>query len=276
MNTKIVSVAWLNENLTKPNTIILDASLASKKTNLSPSHQLLQIKGARHFDFKNRFSDSSSSFPNMLPSPEKFQDECQKLGINKQSEIIVYDNSGIYSSPRVWWMFNTMGFKNIRVLDGGFPAWLKNNYPTETKKEKRYDAGDFTSDFQPEFVKNTLQIKQNIETEKWLVVDARSAGRFNKLEPEPRAGLRGGNIPKSVNLPFVNVLENGMFKSKQEIKQELDKLHIGNKALVFSCGSGITACIILLAAELVLKNKKAVYDGSWTEWAQITTENEFL
>ncbi len=181
----------------------------------------------------------------------------------------MYDNLGIYSSPRVWWMFKTMGHQNVYVLNGGLPDWIENKYPTEEKQPQQYELGSFKAQFNSEKVKNYNFIKNNLNNERQLVIDARSSGRFNGTAPEPREGLRSGSIPNSVNIPFGDVLENGKYKSKEELKTIFSKINPENKALIYSCGSGLTACIILLAGELLLPNKTSVYDGSWTEWAQI-------
>ncbi len=268
MTAPIVSSQWLFENLNNPDLIILDASQKSISFYKAEDNKL-QISGALYFDLKNNFSDSSSDLPNTLPNAAQFELESQKLGINRSSIIVIYDQLGIYSSPRVWWMFKTMGHKNVFVLDGGFPDWIKNNYPTEEIKLNKFEQGNFKAQLNSENVKDYNFIKANLNNIDKLVIDARSAGRFNGTAPEPREGLRSGSIPNSINIPFGDVLDNGKYKSKEELKAIFSKLNTENKELIYSCGSGLTACIILLAGELVLANSTSVYDGSWTEWAQI-------
>ena len=129
--------------------------------------------------------------------------------------------------------------------------------------------GNFKAEFDSKRVKNYDFVKTNLNSENNLVIDARSSGRFNGASPEPREGLKSGSIPNSVNIPFADVLENGKFKSKEELKAIFSKINAEKKELTYSCGSGLTACIILLAGELILPNPTSVYDGSWTEWAQI-------
>ncbi len=269
----LVSVEWLSENLYNENIFIIDASQSNNKAGLKPKFENLKIKNAHFFDLKKN-SDTTNNLPSMLPTQEGFEKSCREMGINKNSQIIVYDNLGVHTSPRVWWMFKAMGHQNSAVLDGGLDAWLENEYATEaiTKTDeiiKDDFEGDFEAVFQSQWVKKIDFIKENIQTKKEYIIDARSEGRFNGTAKEPRKGLKSGNIPNSLNLPFQNVLENGKYKSKEELKNIFEKLNIEDKSLVFSCGSGITACIILLAAELVLPNQqKSIYDGSWTEWAQ--------
>ncbi|MGB5205912.1 MAG: sulfurtransferase [Eudoraea sp.] len=265
MTEPLVSSSLLNNNLEDPDLIVLDASPKTEK----PDFENIGIKGARHFDLKYEFSDTASELPNTLPSPKQFENSCRKLGINNSSKIVVYDNLGIYISPRVWWMFKVMGHQNIAVLNGGLPEWISQGYETVQQKENNIKPGDFESKFQPEMVKDYDFVLSNVISQASVLIDARSPGRFNGIAPEPREGLPSGNIPASLNLPYTEVLEQGKYKSKKALKAIFNKLDINEKPLVFSCGSGVTACIILLASEFVLMNDKSVYDGSWTEWAQI-------
>ena len=159
-----------------------------------------------------------------------------------------------------------MGHQNVAVLNGGLPDWLAQSFPTENIKPQQYDLSNFNALLNTEKVKDYHFIKNNTQS---VVIDARSEGRFKGTAPEPREGLRSGSIPNSFNIPFETVLEDGKFKSKAALKTIFSKINLDNKELVYSCGSGLTACIILLAGELIFPNTTAVYDGSWTEWAQI-------
>jgi len=265
----LVSSEWLKDNMSDPDLIILDASLKENKAGLKTNLNTIQIANARKFDIKNGFSDASSCYPNTLLSPEAFEIACKDLGVNKTSKLVVYDNLGVYSSPRVWWMFKVMGHESISVLNGGLPDWVAKEYSTESSQSETFYQGGFKVKFQYKKVKKVDYIKQNLASQKALIIDARSVNRFNGITPEPRKGLRSGHIPNSINIPFQSVLENGKFKSKEELRIIFNAFDVKNTPLVFSCGSGLTACIVLLACELVLENKKAIYDGSWTEWAQL-------
>ncbi len=266
---QIVSAQWLHNHLDNPNLIILDATIP-KVVGSAMAKEKRRIKGARFFDIKKTFSDGDSAFPNTLPSPMQFEEECQKLGINSTSFVVVYDDWGIYSSPRAWWMFKTMGHQNVAVLDGGLPEWEKQGYETEPLKKEAITPGNFKAQFNPDAVKNFDDIQSNIEEARSLVIDARSADRFYSRVPEPRADLRSGHIEGSINIPYTEVLENGKFKSKEKLKEVFRPLEKETSPLVFSCGSGITACVVALASESVLENDKAIYDGSWTEYALLT------
>lgn len=269
MKTPIVTSQELAELLDDPKLIVLDASPATNVSGLVSALEGLQIKGARYFNLKDNFSDANSEYPNSIPNAEQFQEEARKLGVRKDSTIVVYDNLGIYTAPRVWWLFNTFGHKNIAVLDGGLPAWVAAGYPTEKITKKRVSLGNFTAKLNTAMVKDYVAVKDNVETGNELVVDARSSGRFNGTAPEPREGLRSGSIPNSVNIPFENVLHEGKYKTKEDLTEIFKEVFAADKPLVFSCGSGLTACIILLASTLLQEKTASVYDGSWTEWAQL-------
>ncbi len=265
----IVSSQWLVDQLVNPDLIILDASPVSTKSGLITEYPNIQIKGAVKFDIKKDFTDKKSGLPNMLPSASDFEKGCQTLGITNQSLIVVYDNLGIYTSPRVWWMFKTMGFDTIAVLDGGLPAWVASGFPTEKIKSQipKTIKRTFKTNYRNHLVVDKDFIKKNITTKTHLLIDARSTGRFFGTQPDPREGLPSGSIPNSVNLPYTEVLSGGKIKSKTELKTLFSKFEDIDKPLIFTCGSGITACIVMLAAEQVLDIPKAIYDGSWTEWA---------
>lgn len=263
----LVPVEWLRENLNDPGLVILDASQKDNKAGLTSEFENIQIAGTRYFDLENDFSDKNSDLPNMLPSPGAFEQASQKLGINSQSKIVVYDSLGVYSSPRVWWMFKTMGHDEVAVLDGGLPAWVQEGGKVEPRQEKTFERGDFKAKHNLAGVKDKDDMINNLHTKTAVVLDARSYGRFSGEAPEPREGLPSGHIPGSVNLPFKKVLDGHHYRSKGELQQLFSELDTGDKPLIFSCGSGLTACITLLASEMVMENPKSVYDGSWTEWA---------
>ncbi len=265
----LVSTAWLSKNFNDPALVILDASLESNVANLKVEYPEIQIKGTRFFDMKGVFSDPETTLPNMLPTAAIFERECRKLGINTNSKIVVYDNVGVYASPRVWWMFKAMGHDSIAVLDGGLTDWKNNNLDCEPKKQIKVEQGNFKAIFQPELVRSSLQILENITLNDEIVMDARSKERFKGTLPETREHLKSGHIPNSFNLPFLELLNDGKFLPKEELALVFDTFNIKDKDLVFTCGSGITACILQLAAKIIGFNNTSIYDGSWTDWGQI-------
>jgi thiosulfate/3-mercaptopyruvate sulfurtransferase len=272
MNKSIISVKWLNSKLNDENLVILDCTLKNQLEKLSPTIQDIQIKNARFFDIKFKFSDTENEFPTAYPTRNQFEKESQKLGINNDSVIVVYDANGVYSSPRVWWLFKSMGHQEVYVLNGGLPEWIKNNFQTERKSEKQYLKGNFQGKPSENMVRKFDDIMNNLSSKKELVIDVRSKDRFKGNVPEPREGLRSGQISNSLNLPYTKVLNNGKFQNEEYIRNLFKFLKDEKRSIVFSCGSGITACIVYLASESILTNSKAVYDGSWTEWgAKIKT-----
>ncbi|WP_370225634.1 sulfurtransferase [Mesoflavibacter sp.] len=266
----IVSVKWLKDHLNHPNVVVLNGTIQKVSSNFQSEEQ--QIENARFFDIKNAFSDASAEFPNTIPSEIQFQTEAQKLGINHDDFIVVYDEFGIYSSPRVWWLFKTFGHNNVAVLDGGFPEWKAQKFPTEVKTEKQYNSGNFIAKYKPNNIVYFESLEAINKDPNFKIIDARSNDRFMCRVPEPREGLRSGYIPNSVNLPYQNILNEHKFQHKEQIASTFKDLANNNQHLVFTCGSGITASILSLAATLLGYNN-SVYDGSWTEYGTLTTGN---
>jgi len=269
MESQIVSVDWLKENLQKEEIVILDASPKSTANKTFSEFHHLTIPSSRLFQIKEKFTDQESEFPNTVPTQEQFQIECRKLGININSEIIVFDNLGVYSSPRVWWLFKMMGHENVKVLDGGLPEWISKGYETVevANHDQQYEEGDFSADKQNNLVLTYEDICKNRKTKEYQVVDARSSGRFNGTAEEPRKTLQSGKIPNSINIPYQSVLDNGKFKSPEELREIFSEANQSGADLVFSCGSGMTACIIMLASQIASYESRILFDGSWTEYA---------
>ena len=271
INTPLVDVEWLKEHLEIDNLIVLNATLPKAVAeNTSKNLPAKRIPGARFFDIKNIFSDTSATFPNTWPGEGAFIEAAQKLGINNNSAIVVYDDHGIYSSARAWWMFKAMGHDQIAVLNGGLKAWQDAGYRLEAKFKNNFKKGNFEGVYINEFFKDSHDVLQLLDHESELIVDARAADRFQGLVKEPREGLRSGHIPGSLNLTYTDLLHNGKMLKPLELKEKLRSKIPENKNLIFSCGSGITACILALAAEQSGYQNLSVYDGSWTEWGSIS------
>lgn len=264
-NSPLVSVNWLNENKYASNLIVLDATI--NKVIDSDSNRILK---ARFFDIKKKFSDVSAPFPSTLPSKEQFKSEARNLGINNDSCIVVYDDKGIYSSARVWWLFKVFGFNNVSVLDGGLPEWRLKGFPVQPYVEETYQIGNINVEFNSELITNFEGLNQSIKDSNVLIVDARSEVRFKCLVDEPREGLRRGTIPNSKNLPFTDLINGNTLKPIAQLSEIFSKLETQNRTMLFSCGSGITACVVALAATLCNYKKLIVYDGSWTEYGSLT------
>lgn len=267
----LVSVAWLWQHFDAQNLIVLDASIPKvTEENISEDNMIKsQIKDARFLDLDNEFSDTAAMFPNTMPTPENFQVAARKLGIHKNSALVVYDDLGIYSSPRAWWMFKAMGHDNIAVLDGGLPEWKKKSLPFEDRKKYDGEQGDFVANYRSFMICDYRKVLRTINNDRTLVIDSRSENRFFGLDPEPRKGVRSGHIPKSKNIPYSLLLDESKMASKDRINQIFDEFPKQGEKFIFSCGSGITACVLALGSEMIGIRNKCVYDGSWTEWGSL-------
>ncbi|WP_034058531.1 sulfurtransferase [Lacinutrix jangbogonensis] len=265
----IVSVAWLNNHLQDENLLVFDATISKVVGNISALSNT-QIPGAQFFDIKKKFSVSNAPFPNTIPSELQFEENTQALGVNNDSTIVIYDALGIYSSARAWWLFKTFGFKNVAILDGGLPEWKTKGFPLEDKAiHKTHNKGNFKAEYKSSNAVTFESLESISKDDTYKIIDARSSDRFNCIVAEPRNGLRRGTIPSSSNLPFNQVLNSNKLKSKAELKSIFASLAKENQHLVFSCGSGITASVLALAAT-VAGYKNSVYDGSWTEYGSLT------
>ncbi|WP_117883366.1 sulfurtransferase [Aureibaculum luteum] len=269
INKPLVSVEWLYENKSAPNLIILDATLPKVGQQQSASSKIEGISNALFFDIKNIFSDNSALFPNTAVTPDVFELEVRKLGINHDDAIVIYDRHGVYSSPRAWWLFKAMGFNNVAVLNGGLPEWKKASYPSEALKEYDGALGNFKSSYKSRAFYDYKKVLEVLSDSEKIILDARSSNRFKGTSPEPREGLRSGHIPNSKNLPFTELINDGKLISQTELIQKFDNLINSESELIFSCGSGITACILALGAEVAGYENLTVYDGSWTEWGSL-------
>lgn len=266
----IVEVDWLHEHLENEDLIILDATIPKVTAKgTKPIKDTVQIPYTRFFDLKGKFSQKNASFPNTMLSENEFEIQARELGINNNSCIVVYDTHGVYSSPRAWWMFKSMGFENIAVLNGGLPEWISKGYKTEKQKEAQYLKGDFKSIFKQEKFVNNDFVLNSLNHGSRQILDARSLGRFKGINPEPRKNVRSGHIPNSKSLPYSSVLSTNKLKSIEELKLLYEEVNEDEKQMIFSCGTGITACVLALGAAIAGYKDFVVYDGSWTEWGSI-------
>jgi thiosulfate/3-mercaptopyruvate sulfurtransferase len=204
----------------------------------------------------------------MLPRAPAFARSVGSLGIGDRDRVIVYDTRGVVSAARVWWTFRVFGHDRIAVLDGGLRKWRAEGRPVEAGAPAP-TSRRFTARYRPELVRDIAAMGANLTTQREQVLDARSRGRFMGTEPEPRAGLRGGHIPGSLNLPYEDLHRpDGTFAPPETLRGAFVKAGVDlGRPVVTSCGSGITACVLALGLSLVGRDDVAVYDGSWTEWA---------
>ncbi|MCU0390128.1 MAG: 3-mercaptopyruvate sulfurtransferase [Thermoflexibacter sp.] len=264
----IVDVAWLATYFDHPNLVILDASMPKVgATSEENPYAHLKIKKARFFDIERVFSDTNSPLPHTVPTPEAFTQSARQLGINHDSIIIVYDNIGIYSAPRAWWLFRVMGHKKVFVLDGGLPAWKEAGKECqEIGTVTQIEQGNFTASYQTNLIKNADEVLVASQDKQQVIIDARAEARFLGKVDEPRQGLRKGHIPNSKNIPFTKVQKNNHFLDQLALQHLFEEIANKDQTLIFSCGSGVTACVVALGAEIAGYTNLSVYDGSWSEW----------
>ncbi|MBQ0746810.1 MAG: sulfurtransferase [Marinobacter sp.] len=269
MNFPLVTTDWLADNLSRKNLVLLDASMVNVIGREPIVYDLpVFIPGARKFDLEGNFCDLNATMVHAFPGEEQFTREARKLGINADSLVVVYDNQGVYSAPRAWWMFQSMGHENTFVLDGGLPKWLAEERETASSvAQESAKSGNIRATFHSGKVCDSSYVLKALEAGQATAVDARSAERFYGMAPEPREGVRSGHIPGSQNLPFAQVLDEHSFKSVEQLKAVFaSTLPSDSEQAVFSCGSGITACIILMAAVIAGYEHNVLYDGSWADW----------
>lgn len=281
----LVSAEGLQKHLGDPNLKVLNATwyLPNAGKDAIAEHRAERIPGARFFDVE-RLADPNSDLPHMLPSEAQFAAAADALGISADDAVVVYDNAGLFSAARGWWTWHVFGHPRVAVLDGGLPAWKAaggslettpvdeaalqapvaalRSPPASTRYPARLDRGQ---------VRSWQEVLENVGSKTEQVVDARPEARWRGEAAEPRPGLKPGHIPDSKNLQFVNVVQEGKLMPREQLAAAFDRAGVDlSQPLITTCGTGTTACILLLAAkQLQPAARVAVYDGSWSEWGQL-------
>ena len=268
----IVSIDWLEKNLENSEVIILDCSWHLPNTNRSGNQEFLKerIPSAIFFDI-DEICDKKSPYPHMIPDENYFSQKVSELGILNNHHIITYDTLGVFSSARVYWMFKQFSHKKISILNGGLKYWKLNNKKLETSEPQKNKKTQYIAKLDRSKIKRFEDIENNIKHKKFKLIDARPSGRFNGIDPEPRIEIKSGNIKDSINIPFSSVInsETGCFKDQEKLEKIFDKNQVKEKDdIVFSCGSGVAACVVGSAYNtLSHEDGFDLFDGSWTEWA---------
>lgn len=269
----LVSTDWLAAHMKDPDLRILDASMFLPGTgrDAKAEYEGKHIPGARFFDI-DEISDLRSDLPHMVPPVEKFMSRLRAMGVGDGHQVVVYDSQGIYSAPRVWWLFRLMGQDNIAVLDGGLPKWEAEGREIEDLPPIVRDR-HMTVRRQNHMVKDVTQVSSASKLGDYVIVDARAAARFRGEVEEPRPGLRRGHIPNARNVPFTDLLNgDGTMKSPEECRAVFEAAGVDMaKPVIASCGSGVTAAVLCLALERTGKTDHSIYDGSWSEWGAFPT-----
>lgn len=269
MTRNLVSTAWLAEHLATPGLVVFDATkyLPNEPRDAMAEFRAAHVPGARFFDVDAN-ADLDTDLPHMVPTPGRFAALIGALGVGNDSFVVFYDQKGQASAARGWWMMGLFGHDQAAVLDGGLPKWVGEQRPVETGAASAFATKTFRPDFRATRLRGIGDMLANIESGRELVLDARAAGRFTAQVPEPRAGMRSGHIPGSVNLPYTELLApDQTMLAPPALRARLARAGVdGRRPVVTSCGSGITACILTLAMVHAGLPAGAVYDGSWTEW----------
>lgn len=262
-----VSTAWLGENLANPSVRIVDGTWHLPPTGRSGPKEFSEahIPGAAFFDL-DVISDPASSLPHMMPTAAFFAEKVGAMGISERDTIVVYDQLGLFTAPRVAWMFRIYGASDVRILEGGLPRWASEMRPVTTEIPAIVPTA-FNATLDAASVASLERVAASLKDGMAQIVDARPAPRFLGQAPEPRAGVRPGHMPGALNLPFSAVVANGALRSPAEIRAEMEKAGIDPALpVITTCGSGVSAVVIAMAMARAGVPVEAIYDGSWAEW----------
>lgn len=267
MSDWFVSTEWLAEHLKKPDVAIVDASwyLPTAKRDAHAEYLAGHVPGALFFDI-DAIADRTTTLPHMLPTAADFAKMVGALGIGDGMTIVVYDEAGLFSAPRVRWTFLAMGAADVKILAGGGAKWRKEGRAIETGAVTKAPA-HFVAKLDPAAVVDFATVDRRRSDHETNIVDARPGPRFAGKEPEPRPGLKSGHIPGSFNVPSGSLVADGQMKPVAELRKIFADAGVDLEApLITSCGSGITAAVVALGLEIAGARDIALYDGSWAEW----------
>ncbi len=260
---------WLAEHINDANIQIIDARMApagqEHLRDMQAEYRAGHLPGAVFFDIE-ALSESTSPLPHMMPRAEAFAVAMRELGISHDKHLVVYDEGNLFSAPRAWWMLRTFGVENVSILAGGLADWQREEYPLQ-QGDVELPEGEFEVNFDPMVIKRLTDVLLVSHEGTAQIVDARPAPRFNAQADEPRPGLRRGHIPGALNVPWNDLVENGQLKTTDELNEIFTRQGVSfDKPIIASCGSGVTAAVVVLALTTLGVNGVSLYDGSWSEW----------
>jgi thiosulfate/3-mercaptopyruvate sulfurtransferase len=249
--------------------LLFDASLymPAEQRDAQQLYRAAHLPSARFFDI-DQIADTESTLPHMAPTAARFEHLIAALGVSNHHRVVFYDQKGIFSSARAWWLMRLFGHERAAVLDGGLPKWRREGRALNGGEEPAPVRGVFRAAYNARYLRGLGDVRANLAALRELLLDARSADRFFARVAEPRVGLRGGHIPGSHNLPYTDLLENGeTLLPPAALRARFAAAGVAaHSAVVTSCGSGLTAAVLSLALEVAGLPSGALYDGSWTEW----------
>lgn len=265
-----VNPQWLLHHLNDENIVVLDASTPAP-TDATDYQQLYYQKHIPSAQFFNLdiVAGQDVDLPHMLPDEITFTQAVEQLGISNHHQVIIYDQGDLFSAPRTWWTFKTLGCNNVKILAGGLKAWKKDGYVLDSGVTARCKREHFSTNCIPDQALSQQQVIALLHQSNVQFIDARPPARFTGQQPEPRPGLRIGHIPGSKNVPWDWLVNDGCYKSPEELKTIFAKQQVDiMMPTVISCGSGMTAAVVLLALIMLGNKNVKLYDGSWAEWGQ--------
>lgn len=265
---KLVTCAWLAEEMAASDLRIVDASwhLPDAARDARAEYLAGHIPGAVFMDLGD-LVDAASPVDNALPSAEKFASRMQSLGLGDGSRIVLYDDSAVKSAARAWFMLRMFGAQEVAILDGGLARWKAEGRPLEAgERQLRHRHFTVWQDRRP--LRDKTQVLANIASRAEQLLDARGAARFAGTQPEPRPGVSPGHVPGSLNVPYTAMFNpDGTWKDKQGLRAAFEAAGVDlSQPIIASCGSGVTACVLLFALHLLGIERASLYDGSWSEW----------
>ena len=267
---QLIEIDWLKKNLKNPEVKIIDGTWHMPTTGLDAFEifKKKHIPNAIFVDLEE-ISDQNSSLPHMIPDNNYFSKKISSKGICNNDYLVIYDMYGMFSAARIWFMFKAFGHKKVSILNGGLPGWIDSSGEV-SDQINQLKPSNYKADLNKSLIVSYKDVFDNLSNNKYQIIDARSPERFSGISEEPRTGMKSGHIPNSKNLYFNDLIDPGTkkFIKKEEIGDLVKKVGIDiNKDIVCSCGSGVTACILKFALELLEENKNIkIYDGSWSEW----------